>query len=447
MRSVYTKTLLSSLIVLAFSFLIFILIVRTNAFKAFKAGGSLGGLLDEQSLQAETQYTHGGRDALSAYLQDVAHHYPGTRRVLLDANGSDVITGASYAKQLAECESMLSRFNLFGPIFIRQDTPDGKYILLFEPSPTSRVSNFVYYYFLLILAIAVLCLAFRHQFVLPLNQLTDVVGRLGTGDLSARIGSRRKDELGKLGRTIDEMAQRIQTLLSAERRLLQDISHELRSPLARLSFAVELARSSSDPETAFARVNKEIDRLTELIQSLIEVTRAEGDPAVRNNDTVDVNELLNEILEDNDIEARQRGCWLSLKRSQQLRLPADRELLRRAIENIVRNAIHHAPNGSAVEVEVNNSDSGVLISICDRGTGVPEEHLQAIFRPFYRIDDSRTEKTGGIGLGLAIAERAIRVHNGNVWAENGHPGLHVYIELPSSPVMARADLSRGGDHR
>lgn len=110
---------------------------------------------------------------------------------------------------------------------------------------------------------------------------------------------------------------------------------------------------------------------------------------------------------------------------------ANRELLRRAIENIIRNAIRHAPEGSPIEIEMTASSTGAFISVRDQGTGVPEEQLEAIFKPFYRVDDSRTETTGGVGLGLAIAERAIHVHHGNVWAENGNPGLRVCIELRS----------------
>jgi signal transduction histidine kinase len=432
MKSVYGKTLISSLVILAFSFLIFILIARANLNRSFKAGGAYGGLLDEQSAEAEHQYQQGGRDALAKYLDFVARQYPGTRRLLLDRNGRDVLTGADKAKQLAQAGSIFTHFNPVGPILVRETTPDGKYILIFQPATSMMRNNLFSYFTLLPVAIVVLCLTFRRLFVLPLVQLTAIVRRFGGGDLAARLGSKREDELGELGRAFDDMASRIETLLTAERRLLQDISHELRSPLARLKFATELARTSSDRDAAFARVNKEIDRLTELIQSLIQVTRAEGDLTARNLQSVAVHQLLKEIVEDSELEALRRNCRLNLDVSRELTLYADRELLRRAIENIVRNAIHHAPERSEIEIALGSSNSGVFISVRDCGSGVPDEHLEAIFRPFYRVDDSRAEATGGVGLGLAIAERAIRVHHGNVWAENGHPGLRVCIELPST---------------
>jgi two-component system sensor histidine kinase CpxA len=233
-----------------------------------------------------------------------------------------------------------------------------------------------------------------------------------------------------LARTFDQMANRIETLLTAERRLLQDISHELRSPLARLSFAVELARTSPDREGTIARVNKEIERLTELIGSLIQVTRAEGDSAARNVEPLQIADLVKELIEDGAMEAHARDCHLILKGSKDVVLHCDRELLRRALENILRNAIRHAPDGSDIEVTLDNSAACASISVRDYGPGVPAEALTAIFRPFFRVDNSRTSATGGMGLGLAIAERAIRVHHGNLWAENADPGLRVCVDLP-----------------
>jgi len=432
MRSIYTKTQISSLVILALSFLVFILIARANLGRSFEQGMAYGGLLDEQSAEAERQFDLGGRDALAKYLNFVARQYPGTRRLFVDSKGKNVLTGANEAKQLARASSTVARLNPFLQIAIRQTTPDGKYILLFEPATSGIKNSILSYFAILPVAIVLLCITFRYQFVLPLLQLTAVVRRFGGADLGARLGSKRKDELGELGRAFDDMAGRIETLLNAERRLLQDISHELRSPLARLKFATELARTSSDGDAAFVRVNKEIDRLTELIQSLIQVTRAEGDLTARNLETVHAHELLKEIVDDSEIEARRRSCRLNLTVSHELTLCADRELLRRAIENVVRNAIYHAPERTDIEIELGYSSAGAFISVRDSGSGVPDEHLEAIFRPFYRVDDSRTEATGGVGLGLAIAERAIRVHHGNVWAENGNPGLRVCIELPST---------------
>lgn len=430
MKSVYAKILLSSLAVLAFSFLLFLVIARSNTYRNFRNGGAFSGLLDEQSNGAEREFTRGGRDALSAYLNSVARQYPGTERFYLELNGRDVLTGTDRAKDLAVARSGWSRFNLLGPIYVAQPAIGGKHILLFAPSSSNVVRNLQLYYILLFAAIVVLCWMLGVQFVSPLNRLTDTVRRFGAGDLAVRVESKRRDELGELSRAFDQMANRIETLLTAERRLLQDISHELRSPLARLSFAAELARTSPDREGSIARVNKEIDRLTELIESLIQVTRAEGDSTARNLEPVPIAEMVKELVEDGAIEANARGCRLILRGSNDLVLYGDRELLRRALENILRNAIRHAPDRSDVEINLNNSAASASISVRDYGPGVPAESLTAIFKPFFRVDHSRNIATGGMGLGLAIAERAIRVHHGNLWAENADPGLRVCVDLP-----------------
>jgi two-component system sensor histidine kinase CpxA len=427
---VYTKILLSSFVVLAVSFLAILVIARSNSYRNFQNGGAFGGLLDVQGSGAEQQYARGGSPALSQYLESLGRQYPETQRYYLDLNGRDVLTGADRARDLADARSGLSRFCLLGPIYVAQAIPDGKHFLLFAPSTTNVMRNLPLYYFLLWAAITVLCWLLGVQFVSPLNRLTETVRRFGAGDLAVRVASKRRDELGELARTFDQMANRIETLLTAERRLLQDISHELRSPLARLSFAVELARTSPDREGTIARVNKEIERLTELIGSLIQVTRAEGDSAARNVEPLQIADLVKELIEDGAMEAHARDCHLILKGSKDVVLHCDRELLRRALENILRNAIRHAPDGSDIEVTLDNSAACASISVRDYGPGVPAEALTAIFRPFFRVDNSRTSATGGMGLGLAIAERAIRVHHGNLWAENADPGLRVCVDLP-----------------
>lgn len=430
MKSVYAKILLSSLAVLAFSFLVFLVIARANSYRNFRDGGAFGGLLNEQSNGAEREYTRGGGAALSAYLDSVAREYPGTQRFFLDLNGRDLLTGTNHAKDLALAGSWWSRLNLLDPVYVAQLAAGGKHILLFAPSQSNVMKNLQLYYMLLFAAIVVLCWMLGIQFVSPLNRLTETVRRFGAGDLAVRVESKRRDELGELSRAFDQMANRIETLLTAERRLLQDISHELRSPLARLSFAAELARTSPDREGAIARVNKEIDRLTELIQGLIQVTRAEGDSTARVLDPVSIAEMMKELVEDSAIEANARGCRLILRGSTDLVIFGDRELLRRALENILRNAIRHAPDRSNVEITLNNCAASASISVRDYGPGVPAESLTAIFKPFFRVDNSRDTATGGMGLGLSIAERAIRVHHGNLWAENADPGLRVCVDLP-----------------
>jgi two-component system sensor histidine kinase CpxA len=263
------------------------------------------------------------------------------------------------------------------------------------------------------------------------------VRRFGVGDLSARVYSKRHDGIGDVARAFDHMADRMEKLLTAERRLLQDISHELRSPLARLSFAAELARTSPDREAAAMRVNKEIDQLTDLAQSLLQITREEGDLSSRKWELMALDTLLNEVVEDCEIEAAARNCQLVAVESRQVELLAEPVLLRRAIENILRNAIWHAPPGTRVEVRLDATEGHALVTVRDYGEGVPADALAQIFKPFFRVDSSRNADSGGVGLGLAITQRAINLHHGRVWAENAGPGLRVSVDLPLDRLSSK----------
>jgi two-component system sensor histidine kinase CpxA len=302
------------------------------------------------------------------------------------------------------------------------------------------------YYLLLLGAITILCWGLAIQFASPLNQLAETVRRFGVGDLSARVYSRRHDGIGDVARAFDQMADRMEKLLTAERRLLQDISHELRSPLARLSFAAELARTSPDREAAVMRVNKEIDQLTDLVQSLLHVAREDGDLSTRKLEPVALDTLVRQLLEDCEIEAAARDCRLVSPASNHVELLADPVLLRRAIENVLRNAIWHAPPGSTVEVGLDITEGKASVTVRDYGPGVPVGALTQIFKPFFRVDSSRNADSGGVGLGLAITQRAINVHHGHVWAENAEPGLRVSVELPLDHLSVKSRSAPGVVH-
>ena len=235
---------------------------------------------------------------------------------------------------------------------------------------------------------------------------------------------------------------RLQNLLIAERRLLQDISHELGSPLARLSFAAELARTSSDREGSAARVRKEIDRLDELIERLLQVTSAEGDPEALNRQPLLLDDVMREVVDDCGVEATVRGCGLRVNGTQRLMVRGDTELLRRAFENVVRNAIRHAPSATEIEITLTARADEAVIAVRDYGPGVPDELLGSIFKPFFRVDDSRDTSTGGTGLGLSIVQRAVSIHHGTVWAENANPGLRIQIALPAEPAPAESASAR-----
>jgi two-component system sensor histidine kinase CpxA len=309
-------------------------------------------------------------------------------------------------------------------------TPDGKRRLLvvFEP-PTQLLTLLPYFLWILAMA-AGLCFLLALDIAAPLRKLRQTVERFGKGDLQARVVLRRRDEIGVLARTFNCMADQISTLLAAERRLLQDVSHEIRSPLARLRIAVELVRTSSDCDAAMARVRKEVDRLGSLVEEMLQLTRAEGDPSTRNLDEVDLPSVLYELAEDCAAEAELHGCRIELRTDVPALLVGDRELIRRAVENVLRNAIRFAPEDTAVELRLEPRGANIAIVVRDYGPGVPDDAVESIFHPFYRVEDDRSRTSGGVGLGLAIAQRAVHLHEGCLYAQNAGPGLEVTIELP-----------------
>jgi two-component system sensor histidine kinase CpxA len=431
-RSAYVKISLWSLAILICSSVLFVVISRNNVYRSFGKDGDLGRRLVSQMGVARQVYETEGKDALARHLESLVLSYPGFHYYL--ASGvRDLVTGEDLTRLWNRARSRWELFALFGPISVSAATPDNRYVFLaIVPSRMWNLRPYAFYYLVLFSAIALLSWVLAFQFASPLNKLAAAVRRFGTGDLGARVRSARRDEIGELARAFDQMADRIQTLVTAERRLLQDISHELRSPLARLSLAAELARTSADREGAAARVNKELRRLTDLVEILLEVTRAEGDPSERNTDDVALGALVREVVEDCGMEASVRGCRLLVQGTGQSRLCGDRELLRRAIENIMRNAIRHAPDDSVIDILLNGSQANASFSIRDYGPGVPADSLTSIFKPFFRLDHARDSASGGVGLGLAIAQRAIQLHNGSVWAENAEPGLRVCVDLPTA---------------
>jgi two-component system sensor histidine kinase CpxA len=381
--------------------------------------------------EAIVAYESGGEARLRDYIQRVNDVFP-IGHHLTDASGKDLLTGEDLSSRLKSPDSPRWIALTPRPPIHPLTSPDAKYHWIVEggPQPLSRFSLLPYFALVFVAVIAV-CTILAAQIAEPIKRMTDVVGRFGRGDLHARIRSARRDEIGGLGEAFDQMGDRIQTLLVAERQLLQDISHELRSPLARLSFAAELARTAPDRGAAIDRLKREIDRLTSLVSSLIEVTRAEGDPMSGAKRHTDVSALVGEVVSDCRLDAEMRGCAITYTNGTRVTVDGNAELLRRAVENILRNAIRYAPPDSPIDVTLTATAQEALILVRDRGPGVPEDKLPRIFEPFYRADASRDASTGGVGLGLAIARRAVNVHHGRITAANAYPGLRVEIHLPS----------------
>jgi signal transduction histidine kinase len=291
-----------------------------------------------------------------------------------------------------------------------------------------------------VLVAGFVCFWLARSITKPVRQLSVATHQLADGSLDARVDdsvTSKQDEVAQLGRDFNHMAEQIESLMSSQRRLITDISHELRSPLARLSVALGIARRGVDrsPHAALDRIELECERLNELIGSLLHLSRLESGTEMMDSEPFPLDQLVREIALDADFEARSHNRRVEVISADSCLTTGKRELLRSAVENVIRNALRYTAEGTSVEVSLRckhgaSVDEAVIL-VRDHGKGVPEESLGNIFTPFYRVGDSRERSSGGSGLGLSIADRAIRLHGGRIKAENDRDGgLVVEARLP-----------------
>jgi two-component system sensor histidine kinase CpxA len=288
---------------------------------------------------------------------------------------------------------------------------------------------------LIMLAIGGLgCFLLARSLTAPIRSLRRAVQQMAGGNFTVRVDlpTHRQDELTDLGRDINTMAERTQELLDSQKRLLRDISHELRSPLTRQNMALELARRNPAQSGPYLdRIAQESDRLNTLIGQLLLLTRLESevDPAI--NDEISLRELVNTIVRDADFEAAGSGRGIKTLSLDDVPLSGSAELLGRALENVIRNGLRYTAPGTSVEISTAVRDNRVTIRVRDHGPGVPQEHLEKLFKPFFRVADARERDSGGTGIGLAIARQAVLLHGGSITADNDpQGGLVVTITLP-----------------
>ena len=391
----------------------------------------LGNLLEAELVQSQCIYALYGPQVLEGSLAQLRRALNAEGVVLTTADGRDLVTGLDRPDLLQAVEGR-------GTLSSVPESADGHHARRTRPPACGcfcimpRRAWFQWFFdplhLLFVLGlIGLLCFAFARNLTRPVQKLQAAVEGFGRGELDQRVQLNRSDEIGQLGATFNQMADRIQTLLAAERRLLGDISHELRSPLARLSLAVELARTSEDPGPQLDRIQKEADRLNALVGELLQVTRAEGDPSKMLKDPVAAGRPRRKTWSRTPASKPKPAAAASpTEPSSPATVTGDEELLRRAVENVIRNAIRFEPHGSNVEVSV----EGPTVTVRDHGPGVPEESLDRIFDAFYRVETDRDRASGGVGLGLSIAKRAVALHKGTIVAQNTNPGLSMRIELP-----------------
>ncbi len=427
-HSLYLWVLLAMVGILSMSFLVFRAISQKVQAERIEP---LYDQFDELQLEsARAILQKWGQDSVAQYMHRLDGLFGGSH-YLLDGSGKDLVSGADRSDMLPKPPDVKSRRAWHGHWEITHRSGDGKYWFAAEGAqPRWNIWSFLPYYFLVIGATGILCWIAAAGVISPIRRIANSIAQFGQGDLSVRVATDRDDEIGQLGRSFNEMAERLERLITSERRLLGDISHELRSPLARLKFALKLARTSSDPASALERIERDVNRIASLVSDIVEINVVEDDPAMQEKQEICIRDIVREVVQDCGVEAQARGCTIEVGGDVCGAVHGNPELLRRAIENVLRNAIRYSPEKTPIELVLSENDGNARITIRDYGPGVPDSAMQRIFDPFFRVEEARNTNGGGSGLGLSIAKRAICVHRGTITAKNATPGLQVSIAIP-----------------
>ena len=413
--------------------------------------GTMGNCIRLSGQSAIEIYQRDGKTALTNYLDELERAVR-IHIFLLDSH-KDEITGGPIPEEAGELTSrsqgeVLDYKRSGDSIFIAQQLTGSKgeaYTLVarlparhfFSRNQSFLAINLTF----ILITTGGVCYWLARYISNPICKLSAAARQLADGDLKVRVGallSKRRDEIADLGKDFDLMAERIESLMASQKRLLRDISHEFRSPLTRLTLALEIARQrkGQDSDNALARIELEAQRLNALIGNLLMLARLESGVEEVDRDPVNMKELIEDLVNDAEFEAGGRNCSVRIVSAEDCFVPGSGELLRSAVENVLRNAIHYTDENTEVTVTLRCAMEGnsprAIIEVRDRGPGVPEESMPNLFYPFYRVGDARDRKQGGTGLGLAITERAARLHGGSVKAANAPDGgLCVVFDLPA----------------
>ena len=396
--------------------------------------------------EASAALRHGGERELKRWLFKHPRPAPGTVLLVTDEHGDELL-GRAMPRELARLLVTKPFRRLapppnYRPIQLLPSLygPDNEeYRLLFVRAPVTVLGILMWpgtqtaVLSIAILASLATSLVLARYLSSPIARLQKASRALAAGALDTRVGrpfTRRKDEVGTLARDFDTMAERLQALVTDKETLLRDVSHELRSPLARIRVALALAqrRSDQDAQPDLARIERETERLDELVGQVMTLTRLRTATAPR-RELVQLDTLISEVVDDARFEHPQ--SVIEYKCGAVAQLSGDPDGLKSAIENVVRNALAYSEPGHPIVVGLTVTADEAIIRVLDRGPGVAPEELTRIFEPFYRTDKSRDHRNGGQGIGLAITARVMELHGGSVAAENcPGGGLEVVLRLP-----------------
>ncbi len=389
-------------------------------------------------------YERGGQIQLALYFESLEQD-TALKAALYDASGREVSgsdSGPALPSALfshSEGQLMMRlRGHLAG---VRLRGSDGQEYAFVATVPRRVVTGFWSRAFMgsLILTGAVLCYLLARHVTAPVVHIRAVTSRFSRGDLAARITMPgllgREDEVGGLARDFNQMASRIETLMKAQQRLIADVSHELRSPITRLSLALGLVRRRKEGDVggSIARMEREVERLNVIIGQLLTLSRLESLNEPPPMERLDLSALVKEISADADFEAASMDRSVQLVECAPCSTRGARDLLRSAVENVVRNAVKYTSPNTEVLIRLVrvNGDAKAAIVVEDQGPGVPEQALDHVFEPFYRADEARDRRSGGAGLGLAITHQILTLHGGSIRAVNrASGGLEMRMTLP-----------------
>jgi len=436
-----------------------LIVISGSALTAFVAWQRFGTIQAIEAVtvaeEASVPLRDGGLPAMQAWLRESELRNTGVTTYIVDMHGADILD-----RPLTErIERRVQRMGSLGyladaeghaPPLMRDPMraypqivgPDGTVYTFFFAFPGYTLFGILgapgVYLAVLFVAIGVSALAcwwLARTLSRPVAQLQRSARALAAGNLEARVGddlAQRKDELGVLARDFDQMAERVRSLLASKETLLRYVSHELRSPLARLRVALMLARrEGADTQREMERIERETERLDTLIGQILRLSRLSTDDPSLVPQIVDVTQLVSEVVEDARMEAGGSEKGVEWTAGPIAHVRGSPELIRSAIENILRNAIRFTPRQASVDAALRIEGNSVLVTIRDRGPGVPQMELERIFEPFYRVPETSDSGSAGGGLGLTIASRAITLHHGTVRARNADDGgLIVEIKLP-----------------
>lgn len=397
-------------------------------------------VLQPTAEEAVSTYESSGDWALIEYLGRLRREQPIEGFLLRD--GHDVLASRPIINRdvvemakLAQAEKVTRRLRGSYAAQVIRSPVTGKvytFVLALRGSYGTRLAPLIQVPLTVVLVGTLFCYLIARHVTSPLFKLRAAASRIAEGKLDTRVApslGHRRDEIAGLARDFDRMAERIEVLLTGQKSLLADVSHELRSPLSRLTVALSLAQNCPPAETPehLARIQAEARKLDKLIGQLLLLSRIDSGVNADERAPINFGNLVQEIASDADFEARARGRQVVADCDGSCTITGSEDIVRSAVENVVRNAVRHTQEGTAVEVALRCEGSRAVLRVQDHGAGVPEPLLSEMFLAFRRVGTG----SNGAGLGLAIAERAVRAHGGSVHAENAPGGgLLVQFELP-----------------